>query len=183
MLISNLLFAHSQGQVGNSSKTVWWSQVFDISFSPKENVAGECYWFIHQRQLALSKCKFQTLSSCSIQSWDIQLKYPPGLRNYQNRHHHGAYSAHRVEDAWGFAGHFLHKEHHRSSWESLEVALDPERRSMGTSEGHLITSRGLINHGWVAWPRVSDVERPETLNDPRLHYWWCVQVFIRRWIS
>lgn len=25
---------------------------------------------------------------------------------------------------------------------------------------------GLINQGWVAWERVSDVERPETPEDP-----------------
>lgn len=29
------------------------------------------------------------------------------------------------------------------------------------------TSDGLINHAWVAWGRISDVERPESLDDPR----------------
>ena len=47
------------------------------------------------------------------------------------------------------------------------MALDPERRSMGTSKCHLNTSCGLINRGWVAWVKVYDVERPETPHDPR----------------
>jgi hypothetical protein len=41
---------------------------------------------------------------------------------------------------------------------------------MGASECYLNTSRGLISRGWVAWARVSDVERPETPEDPRLHH-------------
>lgn len=63
-----------------------------------------------------------------------------------------------------------HQELHRGSGESLEIALDKERRSMWRNRCHLNTSRGLINLDWVAWARVSDVERPETPNDPRIHH-------------
>ncbi len=32
------------------------------------------------------------------------------------------------------------------------------------------TSQGLISPGWATWARGYDVERPKTLNDPRLHH-------------
>lgn len=55
---------------------------------------------------------------------------------------------------------------YRSRRESHQVALDQEAGSVG--ESCWDASRGLINPNWVALEIVSDVERPETPDDPRL---------------
>lgn len=48
------------------------------------------------------------------------------------------------------------------------MAVDQAGGSVGYA-GHLDTSWGLINPGWVTWVRVS-VVRPETPDDPRLQH-------------
>lgn len=46
--------------------------------------------------------------------------------------------------------------------------MDEEGRVVGKC--CLDTGWGLINPHRVAWAMVSDVERPETPNDPRVHH-------------
>lgn len=54
------------------------------------------------------------------------------------------------------------------SW--LQMVLDQERRSMGTSQCRLRTRLGSPGRGCLM------LKRPETPEDPRLDHWWCFQV-------
>lgn len=63
---------------------------------------------------------------------------------------------------------------------SLVLLREPHDGSGSKGEIHGLNKahrdRGLIPLGWVAWARVDDAERPETLTDPGLYHCRCVYV-------